>query len=330
MDMSAKNDVVRALPHARAIRDAAWPAGVIVGDADRVSNSASGLGTLEPKCLSFVSRPLTEAEVASAGSRFDDVTLVCEEAAVEALQTLPNATLIVVANARLAFIRAVERFFAPKRVKAGIHPAAAIDDSAKIDPTAAIGPFCWVGPGCVIGPDCVLGPSVSLIEDIVLGARVVIAGGTVVGADGFGFERNEANILEKFPHLSGVVIEDDVEIGANNTIDRGTLNPTRIGARTKFDDQVHVAHNVVIGTDVAIAAQAMIAGSVKIGNRAWIGPSAMIMNKVTIGADVTVGLGAVVIKSVPDGITVMGSPAEPNNEFRRARAALKKLANDVE
>lgn len=323
-------DIAPASPHARGIRDVAWPGGNILGDTDRVSLSASALNALKPGCLSFVSRPLTTLEVSSAGSRFDNVTLFCEEDAVDVLRLLPNATLIVVANARLAFMRAVARFFGPKQAKAGIHPTAVVDDTARIDPTATIGPFCVIGPNCVIGADCLIGPSVSLMQDIMLGARVKIAGGTVIGADGFGYERNEAGVLEKFPHIGGVVIEDDVEIGSNTSIDRGTLNPTRIGMRARIDNQVHVAHNVVVGADAAIIAQAMIGGSVKIGDRAWIAPSATIMNQVTIGADATVGLGAVVVKAVPDGMTVMGSPAQSDVEFRRARAALKKLANDVE
>lgn len=330
MRTDGQQDSTHALPHACDIRDAAWPAGDIVGDAHRVSVSASALNALKPGCLSFVSRPVTAAELASAGSRYDGVTLICEEGTVEALRSLPDTTLIVVSNARLAFMRAVARFFGPKRARAGIHPTAVVDDSAVIDPTATIGPFCMIGPGCVIGADCVLGPSVSLMQDIKLGDRVSIAGGTVIGADGFGYERNEAGELEKFPHIGGVVIENDVEIGSNTSIDRGTLNPTRIGARARIDNQIHIAHNVVVGADAAIIAQAMIGGSVKIGDRAWVAPSATIMNQVKIGADATVGLGAVVVKSVPDGMTVMGSPAQSDVEFRRARAALKKLANDVE
>ena len=197
-----------------------------------------------------------------------------------------------------------------------------VDGTARIDPSATVGPFCVIGPGCVVGAGCVLGPHVCLMQDVVLGDRVLIAGGTVIGADGFGYERNEAGELEKFPHVGGVVIADDVEIGSNTSIDRGTLSPTTIGARARIDNQVHVAHNVTVGEDAAIIAQAMIA------DRAWIAPSATIMNQVTIGADATVGLGAVVVKAVPDGATVMGSPAQADTEFRRSRAALKRLTDE--
>lgn len=316
-------------PSAGEIRDAAWPEAMIFGNAERIISSAASLNELQPRCMSFVSRPLTETEL-SACERFNDVTLFCDNDGAIALRKLQNVTLIIVANPRLAFMRAVARFFMPKSEYNGVHPTAVIDKSALIDAEATVGPFCVIGPRCVVGPDCVLGPHVSLLQDIHLGSRVSIAGGTVIGADGFGYERNEVGELEKFPHIGGVVIEDDVEIGSNTSIDRGTLNPTRIGARARIDNQVHIAHNAVIGNDAAIIAQAMIGGSVKIGDRAWIAPSATIMNQVAIGADATVGMGAVVVKNVSAGVTVMGSPAQPDAEFRRARAALKRWSDHGE
>lgn len=314
-------------PSAAEIRDAIWPDGALVGDPDRVSTTPCALSALVPGGLSFLSRPLTETALGDLRARLAGATLIGEETAADTLTELPETTLIIVPSARLAFMRAVARFFPPPRPAAGIHPTAVIDATAEIDPSASIGPFCHIGPGCVIGADCSIGPNVALLQDIRVGQRVRIAGGTVIGADGFGYERNEAGELEKFPHIGGVVICDDVEIGSNTSIDRGTLQPTYIGARARIDNQVHVAHNVVVGEDVAIIAQAMIGGSVKIGDRAWIAPSATIMNQVTIGADGTVGLGAVVVKAVPNGVTVMGSPAAPDVEFRRTRAALKRLAD---
>lgn len=314
-------------PTAAEIRDAAWPEAVIVGDPSRRSRGARPLDALRPASLSFLSRQPSERD-AAATERFAGVTLICGEAAAGALAGLPDTTLVVVANPRLAFMRAVARFFAAPRPMSGVHPSAVLDPTARIDPTASIGPFCVIGPDCVVGADCVLGPHVCLIQDVVLGNRVTIAGGTVIGADGFGYERNEAGELEKFPHIGGVVIADDVEIGSNTSIDRGTLKPTMIGARARIDNQVHVAHNVIVGEDAAIIAQAMIGGSVRIGDRAWIAPSATIMNQVQVGSDATVGLGAVVVKAVPDGTIVMGSPAQSDVDFRRSRAALKRLTDD--
>jgi UDP-3-O-[3-hydroxymyristoyl] glucosamine N-acyltransferase len=321
--------MTQSSPTAFDIRDAVWSSGDVIGDGQRASKAARALNALDPNSLSFVSRPLGEDAIANLRARLDGVTLICDQNAATTLLGLPNTTLIVVPNARLAFMRAVARFFMPESPRGGVHPSALVHETAAVHPSATIGAFCVIGPGCVVGASCVLGPSVSLLQDVELGTRVCIAGGTVIGADGFGYERNEAGELEKFPHIGGVVIGDDVEIGSNTSIDRGTLNPTRIGARARIDNQVHVAHNVTVGEDAAIIAQAMIGGSVKIGDRAWIAPSATIMNQVSIGADAVVGLGAVVVKAVPDGTTVMGSPAQTDSEFRRARAALKRLADDI-
>lgn len=319
--------MAKKFPTATEIRDGVWPDGMVLGDPHRVSTMPSALNALKMSGLSFLSKPLAEEQLNELRDQLVGVTLICEEPAVEALRTWQDMTLIVVPAARLAFMRAVARFFAPGHAPAGIHPTAVIDATAQVDPSASIGPFCYIGPACVIGADCLIGPNVSLMQDIRLGQRIRIAGGTVIGADGFGYERNEAGELEKFPHIGGVVICDDVEIGSNTSIDRGTLNPTYIGARARIDNQVHVAHNVIVGEDVAIIAQAMIGGSVRIGDRAWVAPSATIMNQVTIGVDAVVGLGAVVVKPVPDGATVMGAPAQADAEFRRARAALKRLTD---
>lgn len=312
-------------PSAQQIRDEVWPQGKIVGDSGRVSRAARALDALEPGCLGFMSRP-PKSDIAA--DRFAGSTLLCGADTVDALEHLIDVTTIVVKNPRLAFMRAVGSFFQAARPEPGVHSTSVIDDTAAIDPTATVGPFCTIGPRCSVGPRCVLAAGVTLVADVKLGEGVTIAGGTVIGADGFGYERNEHGELEKFPHVGGVVIAEHVEIGSNTSIDRGTLDATRIGARARIDNQVHVAHNVVVGADAAIIAQAMIGGSVKIGERAWIAPSATIMNQVSIGSDATVGLGAVVVKDVPDGATVMGSPAQEDTEFRRTRAALKRLMAD--
>jgi len=321
--------MIDASPTAGAVRDAIWPGAAIVGDERRPCRVPAPLSSIARDGVTFLSRALSEESVAALSDRLAGVTLICNQEAMAVLGKMPDTTLIVVPNPRLAFMRAVARFFPPERPRGGIHPTALIDDSATIDPGASIGAFCVVGPGCTVDADTILHPHVTLIADVRIGCRVTIASGTVIGADGFGYERNERGELEKFPHIGGVVIADDVEIGSNTSIDRGTLDATRIGARARIDNQVHIAHNVVVGEDAAIIAQAMIGGGVRIGDRAWIAPSATIMNQVAIGADAVVGLGAVVVKSVAEGVTVMGSPAQPDAEFRRTRAVLKQLADNV-
>ena len=134
--------------------------------------------------------------------------------------------------------------------------------------------------------------------------------------------------MEKFPHIGGVVIEDEVEIGSNTSIDRGTLGNTIIKTKVRIDNQVHISHNVEIGEAAAVIAQSMIGGSVKIGPGAWIAPSAIVMNQMTIGGGATVGLGAVVTKNVSANQVVMGAPAQDAAVFRATRAAIKSLTDD--
>lgn len=147
----------------------------------------------------------------------------------------------------------------------------------------------------------------------------------MIGTDGFGFERNGDGELERFPHLGGVVIEDDVEIGANVAIDRGALDDTWIGPRVRIDNLVHVAHNVRIGADAAIIAHAMLAGSASIGERAHIAPCASVREGVTVGAEAFVGMGAVVTGPVAERTTVVGSPARELAAHRAIQEALKRL-----
>ena len=181
-------------------------------------------------------------------------------------------------NPYLAFAQAVELFAPAERPAAGIHPTADVAATAVVDAAATVGAFVSIGPGArigartriyphvtigpdaVLGDDCVLHARVSIRERVVLGSRVVIQDGAVIGSDGFGFARRADGTHHKIPQIGGVVMEDDVEIGANTTIDRPALGETRIGAGTKIDNLVQIAHGVTIGRDSLLAAQAGVAG----------------------------------------------------------------------
>lgn len=227
-------------------------------------------------------------------------------------------------NARLDFIRVVERFFQRSR-PTGVHPSAIVSVTAEIALDAYVGPLCTVGDGVRIGEGTVIHPGVHILDQVTIGRNVIVHSGSVIGSDGFGYERNTDGELEKFPHLGGVVIEDNVEIGANTCIDKGTLGDTILCRGAKIDNQVHVAHNVRIGQDAAVIANSMIGGSTRIGGGAWIAPSACLRERISIGIGATVGLASLVTKDVPDGATVVGSPAREVGEQKRILAHLARI-----
>lgn len=293
----------------------------IRGAKDRLVNYVRPISKPEPGALSFL-RPSAHIELTIR--QITGMTIICSEQHAQKFMSA-DVTCLVTENPRLAFMRAVRHFFAPAPLPPGVHPTTVIDPSAVIDSSATIGPFCVIGARCTIGARTILHAHVTLYSDVSIGADVVIHAGTVIGADGFGYERNAGGDLEKFPHLGGVIVENDVEIGSNTSIDRGALGNTTIRAGTRIDNQCHISHNVDIGRHVAVIAQSMLGGSVRIGDYAWLAPAAIIMNQAKIGADATIGLGAVVTKDVAQGQTVMGSPAVPIEEFRAQRVALKAL-----
>ncbi|MBX3204744.1 MAG: hypothetical protein KF764_06730 [Labilithrix sp.] len=225
------------------------------------------------------------------------------------LESVPaDKALLAVADPRLEFLRIVRRWFAEAKPAPGVHPSAVVHPEAKVDPEAHVGPGCNVGRS-TIGAGSVLVGNVHLYDGVTIGNNVSIQAGTVIGSPGFGYQRNDLHEWEHFPHVGGVTIGDDVEIGANTCIDRGTLADTVIKRGAKIDNLVHIAHNVVVGEHAVIIGTAQIAGSVVIGDHAWVAPSATVMNGVKVGRETTIGLGSVIVKDVPDYAKTMGQPA---------------------
>jgi UDP-3-O-[3-hydroxymyristoyl] glucosamine N-acyltransferase len=198
-----------------------------------------------------------------------------------------------------------------------------VDDSARIGARVHIAAGVTVGPDVCIGDDCVICSGASLYHQTKIGKRVWIDSGAVLGAEGFGFERDDEGVLIKFPQIGSVVVDDDVEIGANACIDRGALDETRIRRGVKIDNLVHVSHNCDIGEDTLVVAHACLCGSVKIGRRCWIGPNSSVLQKVVIGDDVKVGVGAVVLNNIPSGVTIMGCPAIDVGRFGNYMQAVR-------
>jgi UDP-3-O-[3-hydroxymyristoyl] glucosamine N-acyltransferase len=250
--------------------------------------------------------------------------------------------LLRVKNPRLAFARAIELFHVKPYQATGIserasigknavigvdpsiHAFAVVDDGARIGDRVTLYPGVYIGRGSVVGDDSTIYANVSIGEKVTIGKRVIIHAGTVIGSDGFGFV-TDGGRHHKIPQVGGVIIEDDVEIGANNTVDRGTLGNTVIKKGTKIDNQVHIAHNVTIGEHCLFAAQVGIAGSSTLGNYVVLGGQAGVADHVTIGDQVMGGGGTGITRDVEPGQVVAGHPAIPIRDWLKVQAVLPKL-----
>ena len=243
--------------------------------------------------------------------------------------------LLIASNPRLAFARASQLLSANLRRQEGTHPSAVVLPSAKIAESVVIDPWTFVGENAAsIGEDCKIYPRVTIYPRTRIGNRVIVHAGAVLGSDGFGYVRDPANgSYEKFPQIGLLIIEDDVEIGANTTIDRGALETTRIGRGTKIDNLVHIGHNCQIGENVIIAAQAGFSGSITIEDNVILGGQVGIGEHAHIGEGVMIGgQGGVLPKKIlrGKGIAFWGTPAKPLREYLKSLAVLAKLAKKGE
>ena len=238
-----------------------------------------------------------------------------------------DSRVVRLGDARLAFAKVAQRLNASERVRE-VHPTAVVASSAVVGEGTRVGAACVLEEGVVIGRDCEIGPRVVIYAGVRLGDRVNVQAGAVLGGQGFGYARDSATgeyVL--FPQQGTLVIEDDVDIGANTTIDRGALGETRIGAGSKLDNLVHIGHNCVIGRNVVIAAQTGISGSSVVEDGAILGGQVGIGEHALVGRGVILGGGAGVLsnkKMQGPGQVFWGRPARPLKEYLRDLAALKK------
>lgn len=234
-----------------------------------------------------------------------------------------NKVLIIVDNPRLIFSKIGNCFFV-KPVNYSVHPSAIIHPEAIISEKVYIGPNCVIGKG-EIQENTVLYGNVFIYDNFFIGKNVRINAGTVIGGDGFGYHKDIDGNPILFPHIGGVIIEDNVDIGSNTSIDRGALADTIIRKGAKIDNLVHIAHNVIIGENAYIIANAMIGGSSSIGENSFIAPSASIKDQLKIGKDVLVGMASSVLKNIPDGEIWTGVPAQPFEKVKELNEKLKNL-----
>jgi len=305
------------------------------GDPQQRVDHIAPLSAADPLALSFLANPRLASQLVS--TRAGAVVLASAHEVA-----CPVAALIS-PNPHALFARIATLLHPAPPLLAGVHPSALVDAAAYVDPSAEIaaltvvaagahiGARCRIGPGCVIaaqariGPDSRLAARVTLEAGVRIGARALIHPGVVIGADGFGLARDEGRWL-KVPQIGGVRIGDDVEIGANTTIDRGALEDTVIGDGVKLDNLIQVGHNVHIGAHTAIAACAGICGSTRIGERCMIGGGAGIAGHIEICDDVVIaGMSAVTHTIRSPGTYGSLIPVEPLRQWKRVVARLKQL-----
>ena len=310
--------------------------GRLEGDGGVDIRGVAGISEAGEGEISFIANPryATEAAVTKASA-----VIVSED-----WNSACSVALIRTKNPDEAFAKAAALFYTPPpRPAAGIHQSALVAADAEIGRNVSIGalcviesgakigagtvilPQCYIGRKAVVGEDCWLYPQVSLREEVRIGNRAIVHNGTVIGSDGFGYSVDDKDIRTKIPQIGIVEIGDDVEIGANVTIDRARFGKTSIGRGVKIDNLVQIAHNVVIGDHAVIIAQVAIAGSTHIGSKVIIAGQAGIAGHLQVGAGAIVGAKAAVTKDVEPGAYVIGVPAMPAAKFKRTQAGIMLL-----
>lgn len=308
--------------------------GEVEGEAGVEIQGVAGIREAKAGDITFLANPKYEA--------FLETTMASAIIAPPKLQI--DKPLIRIENPYFAYLKVLNLFAEELMVRypRGIHEQAVVDRSAVIGTDVAVGPFCqicagvrigdgstilagtFIGQNVEIGRDCLIYPSVTVREGTSIGDRVIIQPGAVIGADGFGFAK-EGQTHYKVPQIGRVIIEDDVEIGANSTVDRATTGETRVKRGSKIDNLVQIAHNVVVGEDCIIAAQAGIAGSSELGKNVVLAGQAGLVGHITIGDGAMVGAQGGVTKSVPPDTAVSGYPAREHKKARRLWAYTNKL-----
>jgi UDP-3-O-[3-hydroxymyristoyl] glucosamine N-acyltransferase len=307
--------------------------GTVIGDDTVEIEGVAGLEDATIRDITFLANPKYRGK-----AQHTRAAAVIVASGVE----LPGVAMLQTVNPYLAFAQIVSIFAQKKHPPAGIHPTAVIsaetvlDDQCAIAAHVSIGtqvtigartiiyPGVVIGDGVTIGADTIIYPNVSILQDVSIGNRVIIHSGTVIGSDGFGFAPDGAQYV-KVPQMGTVQIDDDVEIGANVTIDRAALGVTHIQRGVKIDNLVQIAHNVVIGENSIIVAQVGISGSSKVGKHVTLAGQVGLVGHIEIGDQVMVGAQSGVTKSIPTKTVFSGSPAVEHHQWKKSQIALLKL-----
>ena len=300
---------------------AKWIGAEVVGNGNLDITSANTLEEAGPGQISFLANPKYASQLETTRASAVVVGLNVSSARVSLLKTQ---------DPYYAFTQAVVILHGHrKHPHQGIHPNAHVDPTATVGEGTVIYPGCYVGPRAKIGRDCILYPNVVVYDDCILGDRVVIHAGTVIGNDGFGYA-TQKGVHHKIPQVGNVIVEDDVEIGANCAIERATLGSTIIGKGNKWCDLVAIGHGTKVGPHGLFVAQVGVAGSTTIGHHATIAGQVGIAGHLKIGDNVTIGAQTGVMDDVPDQTTVIGTPAMPASHARRVYLLFMQLPDIVD
>jgi UDP-3-O-[3-hydroxymyristoyl] glucosamine N-acyltransferase len=293
----------------------------VIGDGGAVISSIATLEDATPGQLSFLSNPKYEKLLATTKAT----------AVISPKHTRSKSvTLLRCEDPYFAFMQAMVLIHGHrKHPHSGIHPHAHIDPTAQIAEGCTIYPGVYVGPRATLGRDCLLYPNAVVYDDCILHDRVTLHAGAVIGVDGFGYATH-AGIHHKIPQLGIVEIMNDVEIGANATIQRATLGKTTIGAGTKIDDLAVIGHGTTIGDHALIVSLSGIAGSTKVGHHLTLGGQAGIAGHLLLGNNVTIAARAGVATDAPDNVILYGAPATPAPHGRKAITLLAQLPEIVD
>lgn len=292
--------------------------GRVVGNENATVENFAKIEEGKPGTLSFLANPKYTHYIYTTES---SIVLVNEGFTPE---KPVSCTLIYCANAYESLAKLMTLVQAAEKKEASISSLAFIAESAKIGQNVSIAPFVYIGENVEIGNDTVINPHATIYHDCKVGEKCILHSGCVIGADGFGFAP-QASGYEKIPQIGNVIIENNVEIGANTCIDRATMGSTIIKEGAKIDNLVQLAHNVVVGENTVMAAQSGVAGSTKLGEWCMIGGQAGITGHISLGNRVQVGAHAGITGNVKDDTTMNGYPALELRKFRRSSAALRNL-----
>ena len=313
--------------------------GKIIGEPTITVNGLAKIEEGRTGTLSFLSNPKYENYIYTTASSI----CIVNDSFIPSKALPKTLTLIKVEDAYACFAKLLEVYSNLSKKQAVIEQPTFVDESAKIAPGVYLGAFTYVGKNVEIGENCSIYPNtylgdnvkigkqttlysgVSIYDACTIGENCILHAGVVVGSDGFGFAPDEHGVYQKIPQIGNVIIEDNVEIGANSTIDRATMGSTIIRKGVKIDNLCQVAHNVEIGENTAMAAQVGIAGSAKIGKRVMIGGQAGISGHLEIADETKIVAQSGVPSSVKKAITLMGSPSFPIDDFKRSFIGFRKL-----